>query len=211
MNIGHIRKEYRIGTLIREQLPENPFILFQEWLNKVIESGLEESTAMTLSTIGVDGFPQSRVVLLKSLNSDGFAFFTNYNSEKGKSIEFNNKVGLTFFWPQLQRQVRVKGIVSKVSKEISDEYFATRPVESQIGAWVSNQSEEIFSREELEELYRNFHEKLRESQIPRPKHWGGYKVNPISIEFWQGRENRLHDRFLYEKEKNGWNINRLAP
>ncbi len=166
---------------------------------------------MTLSTIGNDGFPQARIVLLKQFNSDGFVFFTNYTSEKGKSIENNSSVALLMFWPQLERQVRITGIAVKTDHKTSDEYFSSRPKESNIGAWASNQSKEIPSRTFLEDQYRTVEKKFMDQSPPRPPFWGGYRVIPHKIEFWQGRTNRLHDRILYVKSAEGWKTSRLAP
>ncbi|NQU85375.1 MAG: pyridoxamine 5'-phosphate oxidase [Mariniphaga sp.] len=211
MNIHSLRKEYLAGTLSEDQLQKDPLILFKKWFDEVLASEMNETNAMNLSTIGTDGYPETRIVLLKSIEPKGLSFFTNYNSRKAEAMDKNRNVSLTFFWPQFQRQVRIKGTVSKVQEKISDEYFATRPYESNLGAWASNQSEVIISREELENSFNYFKEKFKDGEIPRPPHWGGYIVKPISIEFWQGRENRLHDRFLYEKIKNNWKIKRLAP
>jgi pyridoxamine 5'-phosphate oxidase len=211
MDTGKIRKQYLTATLSEPDLKDNPFGLFGEWLAKAIDSTIEDPTAMTLSTIGEDGFPQSRVVLLKSFDKKGFTFFTNYFSQKGRSIALNNRVALNFFWPLFERQVRVKGTAYKVGNAISDNYFDSRPKESRISVWASGQSCEITSREELEKKFEAFSDKFKNGQIPRPDYWGGYIVKPVSVEFWQGRENRLHDRFLYEKAGYRWTVKRLAP
>jgi pyridoxamine 5'-phosphate oxidase len=211
MNYKSIRREYRTNKLSFEELPNNPLELFREWLNEAIQSGFEDATAMALSTIGINGFPQTRIVLLKSVENKGFSFFTNYNRQKGTAIDANNKVALTFYWTQNQRQIRITGNAKKLSKEISDQYFASRPINSQFSAWASNQSEEILSRKKLENNFQNIKEKYKGTNIPRPDYWGGFNVAPLTIEFWQGRKNRLHDRFLYKKYKLSWKITRLAP
>lgn len=211
MDPGLIRNEYKSEAIDQGRLPEHPLELFKEWLTAALESGENEPAAMVLSTVGADGSPESRVVLLKSLENGGFSFFTSYQSPKGISIEKNRNVSLVFFWPGMYRQVRVKGIAEKAPTHASDAYFASRPVESQISAWASAQSSWVESREELEEKYRAFKKKFGNNPVPRPKHWGGYFISPVSVEFWQGRERRLHDRFLYEKEKDSWTVRRLSP
>jgi pyridoxamine 5'-phosphate oxidase len=180
-------------------------------MQEVIDSGEKEPTAMTLSTIGTDGFPHSRIVLLKYVDEKGFIFFTNYNGEKAKAIELNNAAGLHFFWSKLERQVKILGYAEKISRELSADYFKSRPIESQISAWASNQSEEIPSREYLEKRFEKFSKKFMNQQIPLPPFWGGYRIVPQKMEFWQGRVNRLHDRILYEKTDDNWRIKRLAP
>ncbi len=211
MNLESIRIEYTRGTLDISNIGNDPFIFFGKWLDEAIYSGITEPTAMSVSTIGLDGYPQSRIVLLKSFDNLGFIFFTNYNSQKGKSLEQHPGASLLFFWPELQRQVRITGEVEKVSREITGSYFSSRPRSSQIGAWASAQSEEIPSREHLENLFEAIEEKFQDTEIPAPAHWGGYKLNPVRFEFWQGRENRMHDRFSFEKTDTGWHIRRLAP
>jgi pyridoxamine 5'-phosphate oxidase len=211
MELGEIRNEYRSEGIDRNGLPGSPVELFDRWITEAIGTGEPEPTAMVLSTLGVDGFPDSRVVLLKSTESGGFSFFTNYFSPKSADIRNNQQVSLLFFWRSLYRQVRIKGLARKTTDDVSDEYFASRPEESRIGAWASAQSTELSSREELDEKYRIFKEFFEGKPIPRPEHWGGFIVEPTTIEFWQGRENRLHDRFLYVKNTTGWAIKRLAP
>ena len=166
---------------------------------------------MTVSTIDADGFPHNRIVLLKKFNEKGFVFYTNYSSDKGKSLAKNSKVSLSFFWPTVERQVIVRGLAEKLSEEASDEYFKTRPRGSQIGAWVSHQSKAIENREILENRQKELEKEFENQLIKRPDFWGGYLIRPTIIEFWQGRPNRLHDRFQYKKEKNNWKISRLAP
>lgn len=211
MNLDKIRMEYNLGKLDISNLPPDPFELFQLWLEAALNSEEPEPTAMVVSTIDRTGFPQSRVVLLKSAESTGFTFFSNYLSNKGQEIEFNPKTSLLFFWPQLQRQVRITGISRKVDRKESEQYFNSRPEGSRLGAWASDQSREIPSREYLEEKYKQYSELYRNHDIPVPPHWGGYRVTPVRYEFWQGRESRLHDRFTYEQEGEAWKIKRLSP
>jgi pyridoxamine 5'-phosphate oxidase len=211
MNLESIRIEYTRGALDISNIGNDPFIFFGKWLDEAIYTGIADPTAMSVSTIGQDGFPQSRIVLLKSFDNLGFIFFTNYTSQKGKSIEQHPGASLLFFWPELQRQVRITGEVNKVSREITESYFSSRPRSSQIGAWASAQSEEIPSREHLEKLFEDIEEKYRDTDIPAPAHWGGYILKPLRFEFWQGRESRMHDRFSFEKTDSGWHIRRLAP
>lgn len=207
------RKLYEKHQLLEEELPMSPFELFHYWVQETeTNKEVEEINTMTLSTIGLDGFPKSRVVLLKEYDKEGFVFFTNYLSEKGRSIAKNPKVCLSFFWPSSERQVIVKGIARKVSEEESEAYFHSRPQGSQLGAWASEQSSVIPSREFLKKKLRILEEQYKDKEIPKPPHWGGYKVFPGEFEFWQGRPNRLHDRIYYSKEDNlSWKIDRLAP
>ncbi len=209
MKLQSIRKEYKLSVLDESSISKNPLKQFEEWLNESFKAKVPEPTAMSVASIGLNGFPESRIVLLKDFNRDGFTFFTNYNSNKGKSIAKNPSVGLHFFWPELERQIRISGIAEKTPDEISDKYFISRPELSQIAAIVSNQSSKIKSREKLTKLFDEEKSKLK--PFKRPDYWGGYVVKPIRYEFWQGRENRLHDRIIYEKENGNWNISRLAP
>ena len=211
-DLSDYRKSYTRGNLSKQNAPENPLQLFQEWFYQVDENFPEdEANAFTLSTIGLDGFPKSRVVLLKKYYEEGFVFFTNYKSEKGKAIDHNPQVCMSFFWPKMERQVIVKGIAEKTSELESENYFDSRPVGSRIGAIVSPQSEVINSRAELEEQKSKLESK-ENPQLIRPKHWGGYLIRLQSIEFWQGRDNRLHDRLRYILEEDfNWKIERLAP
>ncbi len=206
------RQFYEKDKLHKADLPANPVALFGSWF-KLAEDHPEirEVNAMSLSTFGHDGFPKARVVLLKSFSLEGFKFYTNYNSEKGKSILLNPKVCLNFFWPELEKQIIIKGEAQKTSTEDSEAYFEVRPRESQLGAWASEQSSEIPSREVLEERLENLRVQFEGKPIPKPPHWGGYEVKPISFEFWQGRRSRLHDRFIYELQAGDWQIKRLAP
>lgn len=209
-DLSNYRKEYLKGVLIEENLPENPIKLFSDWfINADSKSNEIEPNAMSLSAIDLNGVPITRVVLLKKFSNDGFVFCTNYSSTKGKSITKNPNVCMSFFWSSLEQQVIINGKASKVSEADSDNYFNSRPIGSRLGAIISNQSEIIPSREYLEnKLKKN---NLENNSVKRPKNWGGYIVDPTSIEFWQGRENRLHDRILYKKENNIWNYVRLSP
>jgi pyridoxamine 5'-phosphate oxidase len=211
-DLSDYRKAYTRGNLSKQTVPDNPMQLFQEWFYQVDEQFPEdEANAFTLSTIGLDGFPKSRVVLLKKYYEEGFIFYTNYKSEKGKALSANPKVCMSFFWPKMERQVIIKGVAEKTSELESDNYFDSRPLGSRIGAIVSPQSEVIESRAELEEQTKRL-EAQDQSEIKRPKHWGGYLIKPESIEFWQGRDNRLHDRIRYVLQSDyNWNIERLAP
>lgn len=211
MDLDKIRMEYNLGKLDINDLPPDPFRLFRSWLDAALNSGEPEPTAMVVSTINQEGFPQSRVVLLKSADNTGFTFFTNYQSNKGQEIEANSKTAMLFFWPQLQRQVRITGFAQRVDRPETEQYFISRPEGSRIGAWASDQSREIPSREYLEEKYRKYLELYRNRNIPVPPHWGGFRVNPVGYEFWQGRESRLHDRFIYQQEGETWKIKRLSP
>ena len=182
------------------------------FLNADASNTVEETNAVSLSTIGKDGYPKSRIVLLKKYNEEGFIFYTNYNSEKGKAIQENNQVCLSFFWPSLEQQIIIKGNVEKLQENLSDGYFKSRPTGSQLGAWASNQSTVVKSRDILENNLKKFEEKFKGKEITRPPHWGGFMVKPKAIEFWQGRPNRMHDRILYRlKEDLSWEIERLEP
>ncbi len=211
MKLDSLRNEYKYSGITRKNVAVNPFDQFNLWMNEVIESGEKEPTAMTLSTIGTDGFPHMRIVLLKYIDEKGFIFFTNYNGYKAKSLEVNNVAGLHFFWSKIERQIKIVGHAEKTSRDFSEKYFKSRPVESQISAWASNQSEEIPSREHLEQRFEELRIKFNNQSVPLPPFWGGYRIIPEKIEFWQGRINRLHDRILYEKTSKGWDIKRLAP
>lgn len=212
-DLSNYRKSYEKQELLESNCPENPMELFQNWFITADNSQMvDESNAMTVSSIGIDGFPKSRVVLLKKYTSEGFIFYTNYNSEKGKAIANNNNICLSFFWPALEQQIIIKGNAEILEKNISDSYFKSRPNGSKLGAWASNQSKVVNSREDLEQSLKTFEKKFEGNEIERPKHWGGYLVKPISIEFWQGRPNRMHDRIRYTLDEDfSWKIERLAP
>jgi pyridoxamine 5'-phosphate oxidase len=211
-SVADIRKDYMLHSLTEQEVASSPIQQFTTWWNEAIKAEIEEVNAMTLATASADGVPSARIVLLKGYDEKGFVFFTNYNSYKGKDLQENPRACLVFFWKELERQVRITGLVSKVSDAESDEYFNSRPEGSRIGAWASPQSSVIQSREWLEENERKIRGQFNNSAINRPAHWGGYRLQPITIEFWQGRPNRLHDRIQYTMEENGnWKIERLAP
>lgn len=212
-NIAFIRKNYSKKTLSENEILSSPIQQFDQWWQEAIASEIEEVNAMTLATASADGLPAARIVLLKGFSEKGFVFFTNYNSYKGKQLEENPKACLVFFWKELERQVRITGLVEKISEKENDDYFYSRPIESQAGASVSPQSEVIENREWLETQFKNLEKDIQSaSSIKRPLHWGGYIVKPVVIEFWQGRSSRLHDRLQYSLEENGeWKIERLAP
>lgn len=211
-DLANYRKIYDKEALLEKNLPDHPMELFKSWFDIAdAHKEVEEANAMTLSTMGEDGFPKGRIVLLKEFHEDGFVFYTNYDSEKGKAILSEPNVSLSFFWPPLQQQIIVKGIAEKTSKAISDSYFNKRPLGSRLGAIASNQSGVIENRAVLEEKLSELQERYKEEPPKRPDYWGGFLVKPISFEFWQGRPNRLHDRILYTQEENDWNSVRLAP
>lgn len=212
-DLSNYRKTYKKSELLESDIPEDPINLFNKWFHEVEDfGGLEEVNAMTIATNGTDGFPKSRVVLLKKFTFEGFIFYTNFLSEKGKAIANNPKVCLSFFWHNLERQVIIKGVAEKIPDAQSDGYFASRPQGSQLGALVSPQSEVIPSRDFLEKELTILSENFAQKDIPRPAHWGGYLVKPVSVEFWQGRPNRLHDRIRYTLADGiDWKIERLAP
>lgn len=211
MNIRDIRQEYTLCGMDDSYLGANPIDLFDRWFREAVNAGINEPSAMALSTLGTDGYPQSRIVLLKGYGEEGFSFFTNYESQKGNALAQHPKASLLFFWPELQRQIRITGNVEKTSVEESEEYFRSRPRGSRLGAWTSEQSQEIPSRKTLEERYEAFDLKFPEDDIPKPPHWGGYRLIPLTFEFWQGRESRLHDRISFRKENGKWRTARLAP
>ncbi|MBP4136829.1 pyridoxamine 5'-phosphate oxidase [Flavobacterium geliluteum] len=212
-DLSNYRKSYEKSELLETNIPEDPINLFNRWFHEVEDfDGSGEVNAMTVSTIGLDGFPKSRVVLLKKFSEEGFIFYTNYNSEKGKAMAQNPNVCLSFFWPEMERQVIIKGIAQKTSENISDGYFDSRPEGSKLGAVVSNQSEVIPSRTFLEDNLKQLEKDYEGKSIPRPENWGGYLVTPLQVEFWQGRANRLHDRIRYTSQSDfSWSIDRLSP
>lgn len=210
-NLSDLRVNYDRDELLEQNIGSEPFSLFSDWMEAAKSGEIKEPNAMVLSTIR-DKKPTARVVLLKGFDKKGFVFFTNYQSHKGIELEKNPNAAMTFFWDALQRQVRIEGIIEKVSAEESDEYYHSRPKLSQIGAWVSHQSSVIENRAILEEKNAQLEEKFKNvNPIPRPSHWGGYRLKPIEIEFWQGRQNRLHDRILFSKTENTWKRARLSP
>ncbi|MGB2128000.1 MAG: pyridoxamine 5'-phosphate oxidase [Flavicella sp.] len=212
-DLSDYRKSYTKQELRVSEVPENPLKLFQKWFDAVEASKtVEEANAMSVATVGKDGFPKTRIVLLKQLTKEGFVFYTNYDSEKGKAIANNPQVCLSFFWPEMEQQVIIKGIAEKVSGEVSDTYFASRPKGSQLGAWASPQSTVVPSKDKLIDNLKQYEASFGSKDIPRPKHWGGFVVKPLSIEFWQGRPNRMHDRIRFSLKKDcSWKIERLAP
>ena len=212
-DLSNYRKSYEKQELLESNCPKNPLDLFQKWfLHADNSDSIEETNAVTLSTIGKDGFPKSRVVLLKKYTQDGFVFYTNYNSEKGQAITKNNHICLSFFWPALEQQIIIKGKAEKQAENLSDDYFKSRPDGSKLGAWASNQSSVVNSREELDKQLKSYQQEFKSKEIERPPHWGGFLVKPVSIEFWQGRPNRMHDRILYTLlEDFSWKTERLEP
>lgn len=211
-SIADIRTEYKKQSLSEQDILQDPIAQFDKWWQEAISSGIDEPNAMTLATASADGMPDARVVLLKGFNEKGFAFYTNYNSAKGQQLLENPRATLVLFWKELERQIRISGLVSLAPGKMSDDYFDSRPEGSRIGAWASPQSEPIDSREWLEENERKLRSDWAGKAIMRPAHWGGYLVKPVKMEFWQGRPSRLHDRILYSLQNSGaWKIERLAP
>ncbi|MDX8339160.1 pyridoxamine 5'-phosphate oxidase [Draconibacterium sp. IB214405] len=211
MKLDSVRREYKYAALNKQSVAVSPIDQFKSWLSDAQDANVNDFSAMSLITAEKDGFPQSRIVLLKDISIEGFTFFTNYDSQKGKAIGKNNKVGLHFFWPELERQVRIDGIAEKTTRQTSVDYFNSRPMESQLAACASDQSATLESRSELDEQFKALQETLNGQQPECPENWGGYLVRPVKIEFWQGRESRLHDRIVYELIENEWKIKRLAP
>ncbi len=204
--------EESFSPLRKKDLDPNPFTQFGNWYNQALGADLIEPTGMTLATAGKNGVPSARVVLLKGYDERGFVFFTNYESPKGRELAENPNVCLNFFWAKLERQIRINGVASKVAHEESETYFKSRPIGSQMGAWASRQSSVLRNREELVERLQQVMARYPDGQVPLPPHWGGYRVVPSLFEFWQGRPNRLHDRFLYTKAQSGvWKLERLSP
>jgi pyridoxamine 5'-phosphate oxidase len=211
-DIASIRKEYSKASLDVTTVSHNPILQFDQWFNEAVTAEVPEPNAMTLATVNDQGRPSSRIILLKGVENNRFVFYTNYQSQKGKELEQNPACALTFFWPDLERQVRIEGIVGRIDEKRSTEYFQSRPRGSQIGAWASPQSSVIQNRALLDERTSQLEAKfLGVDKLPKPNQWGGYEVEPFMIEFWQGRPSRLHDRILYSKTDDVWKINRLAP
>lgn len=212
-DLSNYRKSYEKGALLKSNVPENPLELFQKWFYEVDNSeGIDEANAMTVSTIGKDGYPKNRVVLMKRYTYEGFIFYTNYLSEKGKAIDENPNVCISFFWHQAERQIIIKGTAEKIAENLSDGYFESRPKGSQLSALVSKQSEIVESREVLDEALNTLEQEYEGKDVERPEYWGGYLVRPTEVEFWQGRANRLHDRIRYKlQEDYYWKIDRLSP
>jgi pyridoxamine 5'-phosphate oxidase len=211
-SIADLRREYAYAGLRRADLDVDPIVQFSKWLEQAVAAGLHDPNAMTLSTVDAAGQPSGRIVLLKAVDQNGFSFFTNYGSRKGSELAGNPKVSLVFFWPEFERQVCITGTASKVSREMSEQYFKSRPKGSRLAAWVSSQSEAIANRAVLEKKLEELMAKHPGENVPLPPYWGGYCVAPSSIEFWQGRPNRLHDRFVYVRQAGrGWVLERLSP
>lgn len=211
-NLYNLRRDFTLKTLNESDLTDSPFLMFEQWLDEAIEVEVFEPNAMTLATATIEGRPSSRVVLLKQITSEGFVFFTNYESRKAQQLDGNKYCALNFIWHELERQVKIEGTAEKIPPEESDKYFEVRPLKSKLGAWASPQSRPIPNREYLENLMTEFESEYKDKEVKRPSNWGGYIVRPSLFEFWQGRSNRLHDRIQYTPtESNGWKIERLAP
>ncbi|MGG6270591.1 pyridoxamine 5'-phosphate oxidase [Leptolyngbya sp. AN03gr2] len=210
-SIADLRQDYTKETLNESDVDPNPFVQFRRWFDQAVNAELPEPNAMTLATASQDGIPAARIVLLKAVDDRGFTFFTNYNSAKGKELEANPQAALVFLWTELERQVRIVGSVEKITSEESDGYFFSRPHNSRLGAWASDQSEVIPNRDVLEEKLAALKSEYENREVPRPPHWGGYRVIPREIEFWQGRSSRLHDRLRYRHQNGAWVIDRLSP
>ncbi len=211
MDIAAIRKDYSMRTLDEREVDLNPFEQFTIWWQEAINSSIGEVNAMTLATSDTSGKPSARIVLLKGFSEDGFVFFTNYNSHKSAELDVNPQAALVFFWKELERQIRIEGVVARTSIAENEHYFHSRPAGSRIGAWASPQSRIVKDRSDLEERVAEVESRFKDKTIPKPAHWGGYIVKPTLLEFWQGRQNRLHDRIQYNLEHDQWKISRLAP
>lgn len=211
LSIADLRKDYALQSLSEVDIDPDPFKQFQIWFDQAVIAQLPEPNAMTLATASHNGTPDARIVLLKGFDGRGFVFYTNYESQKGQELAENPQAALVFWWAELERQIRIAGVVEKVSAVESDTYFHSRPIASQLGAWTSNQSQVIPNRAYLEQRLQELTQHYQNQDIPRPPHWGGYRVTPQTIEFWQGRKSRLHDRLRYQKQQAGWRVDRLSP
>jgi pyridoxamine 5'-phosphate oxidase len=209
-HIRSLRTTFNYSPLDERKIDKDPVKQFNHWMKDALAADTGEPNAMTLATVDENGFPGARVVLLRGVDKNGFSFFTNYKSAKGKAL-LSKKACLNFFWIELSRQVRIVGTVKKLPATVSDAYFNSRPRESQLSAWTSHQSEIVGSRDELEKKYSSMEQKFKNKKVPRPSYWGGYAVTPLTIEFWQGKQNRLHDRIIYTRLKGAWKIERLSP
>lgn len=211
-NIADLRQDYTLQGLSETEINSNPFLQFKEWFDQALSANILEPNAMTVATATTEAKPSARMVLLKDFDERGFVFYTNYNSQKAQELAENPQAALVFWWAELQRQIRICGRVEKISDTESDKYFYSRPFNSRLGAWASNQSEVIENREVLEKYLEELKQKYQNQDVPRPSHWGGIRVIPTEIEFWQGRSSRLHDRLVYTRIKDGsWKIERLSP
>jgi pyridoxamine 5'-phosphate oxidase len=206
-----IRKEYQRERLLESKINSDPFLQFRLWLDQAIDAAIDEPTAMMLSTVDANGNPSSRIVLLKDASNEGFTFFTNYESRKGEEIQHHHQVAVLFFWSALERQIRIEGYAERIESTLSDDYFRSRPLDSRFAAHISPQSKVIKGREVLEAGLEDVKKRYADQDIPRPAHWGGYRIIPDYFEFWQGGSARLHDRLRYTKQDTGWKIDRLAP
>ncbi len=210
--INDTRRDFEKGSLLEADLPKDPYLLLESWVQHALNLSISDANAMNLATVDANGFPTSRIVLARGISANGIKFFTNYDSLKGQELNASNKASVNFFWSTLERQVRVLGHVSKISAKESDEYFASRPRESQLGAWTSPQSKPILNRDVLDRRFQEMEAKFSQVEnIPRPDHWGGFILKPISFEFWQGRASRLHDRLVATLIDSEWKWQRLAP
>lgn len=210
-NLADIRRDYSLQELSEDSVAANPFVQFAIWFDEYVSSSPLEPSACTVSTVGSDGAPSSRVVLLKGFDETGFVFFTNYESKKGRDLANDPRVAMHFFWPELERQIEIAGVAERTAREESEIYFASRPFDSKLGAWASKQSCELQSREELARRFAEAQSRFKEGEVPCPEFWGGFRVRPTLFEFWQGRPNRLHDRIRYAPLGAGWKITRLYP
>ncbi len=206
-----LRREYMKAALSERDVPADPFVLFDRWFTDAVRAEVRDANAMTLATADATGAPSARIVLLKGLDTRGFVFYTDYRSRKAEELDANPHAALLFYWPELERQVRVTGRVSRVAREETEAYFATRPRGSRIGAWASEQSHIIPGRSTLDAAVAEVEKRFADADVPAPPHWGGFRVMPDAVEFWQGRSNRLHDRLRYVRAGDGWRVERLAP
>ena len=210
-NLADSRREYSLQELSEDSVAADPFLQFANWFDEYVSSGPLEPSACVVSTVGKDGAPSSRVVLLKGFDERGFVFFTNYKSKKATDLSNDPRVAMHFFWPELERQIEILGVAERTSRVESETYFASRPVDSKLGAWASKQSSELESRDELSERFAEVRSQFADGGVPCPDFWGGFRVKPVLFEFWQGRPNRLHDRIRYLRDENAWTIARLYP